>query len=225
MAPAVQRPEPSVRGEAGWSARVAGGEGDAGGMQAVHQHGGEGCVGERAGHRVTFQVLEGWVGTGMTTTAGSRGVAGHDRGEPTAGLKRGVTWVHAVNDQVAGIGAVVVPGTVRDSLYTSWAPCWTLGRNQGWPPPTPPPIATSSSGSSGLLGYRFSPHRRGGPARCRSRCTTHSRPLRAGARARCRVPRWGSRPVSLSGTARSNDPGSVGIEALHSGVEGGGPHG
>ena len=33
------------------------------------------------------------------------------------GLKRGVTWMNAVNDQVAGIGAVVVPGTVRDSLY------------------------------------------------------------------------------------------------------------
>jgi hypothetical protein len=28
-----------------------------------------------------------------------------------------VTWLNAVNDQFAGIGAVVVPGTVRDSLY------------------------------------------------------------------------------------------------------------
>ena len=33
------------------------------------------------------------------------------------GMRRGVTWLNAVNDQFAGIGAVVVPGTVRDSLY------------------------------------------------------------------------------------------------------------
>ena len=31
--------------------------------------------------------------------------------------KRGVTWLNAVNDQVAGIGAMVVRGTPRDSLY------------------------------------------------------------------------------------------------------------
>ena len=28
-----------------------------------------------------------------------------------------MTWLNAVNDQVAGIGAMVVPGTPRDSLY------------------------------------------------------------------------------------------------------------
>jgi hypothetical protein len=33
------------------------------------------------------------------------------------GRGRGVTWLNAINDQVAGIGAVVVPGTVRDSLH------------------------------------------------------------------------------------------------------------
>ena len=32
------------------------------------------------------------------------------------GKRRGVTWLNAINDQVAGIGAVVVPGTMRDSL-------------------------------------------------------------------------------------------------------------
>nr|WP_245225613.1 transposase [Streptomyces smyrnaeus] len=32
------------------------------------------------------------------------------------GYKRGVTWLNAVNDQVAGIGAMVVGGTPRDSL-------------------------------------------------------------------------------------------------------------
>lgn len=34
------------------------------------------------------------------------------------GYKRGVTWLNAVHDQVAGIGAMVVRGTPRDSLYT-----------------------------------------------------------------------------------------------------------
>jgi TnpA family transposase len=33
------------------------------------------------------------------------------------GMRRGATWLNAVNDRYAGIGAVVVPGTVRDSLY------------------------------------------------------------------------------------------------------------
>ena len=33
------------------------------------------------------------------------------------GHGRGVTWLNAINDQVAGIGAVVVPGTMRDPLH------------------------------------------------------------------------------------------------------------
>ncbi|WP_331738870.1 Tn3 family transposase [Streptomyces sp. NBC_01276] len=32
--------------------------------------------------------------------------------------KRGLTWLNAVNDQVSGIGAMLVPGTPRDSLHT-----------------------------------------------------------------------------------------------------------
>ncbi|MFF8026542.1 Tn3 family transposase [Streptomyces sp. NPDC007896] len=32
-------------------------------------------------------------------------------------FKRGITWLNAVNDQVAGIGLMVVPGTPRDSLH------------------------------------------------------------------------------------------------------------
>lgn len=34
------------------------------------------------------------------------------------GYKRGVTWLNAVNDQVAGVGAMVVRGTPHDSPYT-----------------------------------------------------------------------------------------------------------
>lgn len=33
------------------------------------------------------------------------------------GQGRCLTWLNYLNDQVAGIGAVVVPGTVRDSLH------------------------------------------------------------------------------------------------------------
>ena len=35
------------------------------------------------------------------------------------GHSRGVTWLNAINDQVAGMGAVVVTGTVR-TLCTCW---------------------------------------------------------------------------------------------------------
>jgi TnpA family transposase len=34
------------------------------------------------------------------------------------GRRRGSTWLNAINDQVVGIGAQVVPGTSRDSMYT-----------------------------------------------------------------------------------------------------------
>lgn len=33
------------------------------------------------------------------------------------GFKRGITWLNAVNDQVAGIGQMVLPGMPRDSLH------------------------------------------------------------------------------------------------------------
>jgi TnpA family transposase len=33
------------------------------------------------------------------------------------GMRRGATWLNAVNDQYSGLGAIVVPGTIRDSLY------------------------------------------------------------------------------------------------------------
>jgi TnpA family transposase len=36
--------------------------------------------------------------------------------------KRGMTWLNAINDQVIGIGQMVVPGTPRDSLFI-WTPC------------------------------------------------------------------------------------------------------
>jgi hypothetical protein len=71
---------------------------------------------------------------------------------------RGITWLNAINDQVAGIGAVVVTGTMRDSLHVLDV---ILGRDGG-PPPTM--VATDTASYSDivfglfrLLGYQFSP--------------------------------------------------------------------
>ena len=74
------------------------------------------------------------------------------------GQGRGVTWLNAINDQVAGIGAVVVTGTMRDSLHVLDV---ILNRDGG---PPPEMIATDTASYSDivfglfrLLGYQFSP--------------------------------------------------------------------
>ena len=74
------------------------------------------------------------------------------------GRGRGVTWLNAINDQVAGIGGVVVTGTMRDALHVLDV---ILGRDGG---PPPQMIATDTASYSDivfglfrLLGYQFSP--------------------------------------------------------------------
>jgi TnpA family transposase len=74
------------------------------------------------------------------------------------GYKRGLTWLNAVNDQVMGIGALVVPGTVRDSLFILDA---LLNLDGGVKPDM---IATDHASYSDavfglfkMLGYRFAP--------------------------------------------------------------------
>jgi TnpA family transposase len=74
------------------------------------------------------------------------------------GLKRGGTWLNAVNDQVAGIGAVFVPGTRRDSLHILDT---LLNLDAG---PKPEMVTTDTASYSDivfglfrLLGYLFSP--------------------------------------------------------------------
>jgi TnpA family transposase len=74
------------------------------------------------------------------------------------GQRRGVTWLNAINDQVTGIGAVVVTGTMRDSLHVLDV---ILNRDGG---PAPELIATDTASYSDivfglfrLLGYQFSP--------------------------------------------------------------------
>ena len=65
------------------------------------------------------------------------------------GYKRGISWLNAVNDQVAGIGPMVVPGTPRDSLFILDT---LLNLDAGPRPefvtPITPPTATWSSACS-----------------------------------------------------------------------------
>ena len=74
------------------------------------------------------------------------------------GYKRGITWLNAVNDQVTGIGAIVVPGTLRDSLYILDT---LLNLDAG---PKPEMVTTDHAcysdmvfGMFAMLGYRFAP--------------------------------------------------------------------
>ncbi|MCG5121578.1 Tn3 family transposase [Streptomyces sp. T7(2022)] len=74
------------------------------------------------------------------------------------GFKRGITWLNAVNDQVAGIGQMVVPGTPRDSLHILDA---LLNLDGGVKPAM---VATDNASYSDMvfglfkiLGYNFSP--------------------------------------------------------------------
>ncbi len=80
------------------------------------------------------------------------------------GQGRGPTWLNYLNDQVAGLGAVVVPGTVRDSLHILDG---LLDLDGGQRPEM---VATDTASYSDqvfglftLLGYRFSPRLAGLP--------------------------------------------------------------
>jgi len=74
------------------------------------------------------------------------------------GLRRGATWLNAVNDRYAGLGAIVVPGTVRDSLHILDL---VLNLEGG---PRPEVVVTDTASYSDIvfglfriLGYQFSP--------------------------------------------------------------------
>jgi TnpA family transposase len=71
---------------------------------------------------------------------------------------RGATWLNVVNDQVMGIGGLVVPGTIRDSLFILDA---IHNRDGG---PRPEIVITDSASYSDIVfglfaicGYQFSP--------------------------------------------------------------------
>ncbi len=69
-----------------------------------------------------------------------------------------MTWLNAVNDQYAGLGALVVPGTIRDSLYILDL---LLNLDGGTRPKTVVTDTASYSdmvfGLFRLLGYQFAP--------------------------------------------------------------------
>jgi len=74
------------------------------------------------------------------------------------GHRRGATWLNVVNDQVMGIGGLIVPGTVRDSLFILDA---ILNRDGG---PRPEVVITDTASYSDIVfglfaicGYQFSP--------------------------------------------------------------------
>lgn len=80
------------------------------------------------------------------------------------GQGRGLTWLNYLNDQVAGLGAIVVPGTVRDSLHVLDGLLDLDGGER------PEMVATDTASYSDqifglftLLGYRFSPRLAGLP--------------------------------------------------------------
>ncbi|WP_104111906.1 Tn3 family transposase [Arthrobacter sp. N199823] len=80
------------------------------------------------------------------------------------GQGRGLTWLNYLNDQVSGLGAVVVPGTVRDSLHILDGLLELDGGQR------PEMVATDTASYSDqifglftLLGYRFSPRLAGLP--------------------------------------------------------------
>ena len=71
---------------------------------------------------------------------------------------RGATWLNVVNDQVMGIGGLVVPGTLRDSLFILDA---IHNRDGG---PRPEVVITDTASYSDIVfglfaicGYQFSP--------------------------------------------------------------------
>ncbi len=74
------------------------------------------------------------------------------------GYKRGITLLNAVNDQVMGIGQMVVPGTPRDSLFILDT---LINIDAG---PKPEVVTTDQASDSdmvfgifSMLGYRFAP--------------------------------------------------------------------
>jgi hypothetical protein len=108
----------------------------------IAEHWGEGLLASVDGLRFVFPK--------RTINAGSSPKCYH--------FKRGITWPNAVNDQVAGIGQMVVPGTPRDSLHILDI---LLNLDAG---ARPEMVATDNASYSdmvfglfSLLGYNFSP--------------------------------------------------------------------
>lgn len=114
--------------------------------------------------QATINITSVWGGGLIASADGMRFVIPsqnlHARANPKYfGLrKRGATWLNVVNDQVMGLGGLVVPGTVRDSLYILDA----LHARDGGPKPEVVITDTASYsdivfGLLAICGYQFSP--------------------------------------------------------------------
>src|ERR1019366_8611022 len=118
------------------------------------------------------------------------------------GYKRGITWLNAVNDQVAGIGQMVVPGTPRDSLFILDT---LLNLDAG---PRPEVVTTDNASYSdmvfgvfAILNYRFA---RRFANRYRPMSTCHPSSRRSVATAR-----WSRSPATPSTSPRSPPSGQT----------------
>ena len=114
------------------------------------------------------------------------------------GRRKGLTWLNYLNDRVAGLSAVVIPGTIRDSLYILDGLLDIDLHHR------PDMIATDTASYSdqvfglfALLGYRFSPRladlpdQASGPP-ARPTTTGHSPPPHATSSTSTSSPRTGT---------------------------------
>ena len=114
-------------------------------------------------HQATIPLAQIWGGGEVASADGMRFVtpvktlnAGPNR--KYFGSRRGITWYNFVSDQYSGFHAVVVPGTLRDSIFVLEG---LLEQQTGL---SPREIMTDTAGASDmifglfwLLGYQFSP--------------------------------------------------------------------
>jgi TnpA family transposase len=114
-------------------------------------------------YQVTLTLAKKWGGGEVASADGMRFVApirtvnaGPNR--KYFGSRRGITWYNFVSDQFSGFHGIVVPGTMRDSIFV------LEGLLEQQTSLTPNEIITDTTGSSDmifglfwLLGYQFSP--------------------------------------------------------------------
>jgi TnpA family transposase len=114
-------------------------------------------------HQATLSLAKKWGGGEVASADGLRFVAplrtinaGPNR--KYFGSSRGITWYNFVSDQYSGFHGIVIPGTMRDSIFVLEG---LLEQQTGL---NPTEIMTDTSGTSDmvfglfwLLGYQFSP--------------------------------------------------------------------
>jgi TnpA family transposase len=114
-------------------------------------------------YQATLSLTKKWGGGEVASADGMRFAtpirtinAGHNR--KYFGSSRGITWYNFVSDQYSGFHGIVIPGTIRDSIFV------LEGLLEQQTSLTPNEIMTDTSGASDmvfglfwLLGYQFSP--------------------------------------------------------------------